>query len=78
MIYIVLDRARAVLDIGNAIYALQRGQTVIPFPYAERPSRTSLHPHRLTPAMCYPSSRGVEQVEGAPGHSSQPGSFERP
>ena len=31
-IHILLDRARAVVDVGNAFYALQRNLVVTPFP----------------------------------------------
>jgi hypothetical protein len=32
MVDMMLERARAVLDVGNAIYALQRDQVLVPFP----------------------------------------------
>ena len=32
LVGIVLDRARAVLDIGNAIYAMRRNMAICPFP----------------------------------------------
>jgi len=40
LIHILLERARAVVDVGNAIYTLQRGLVVTPLPGDEpRPAR---------------------------------------
>jgi len=36
MVDMMLERARAVLDVGNAIYALQRDQVILPFPERRR------------------------------------------